>query len=126
MSQKLTDRIVKNLALPTSGNRVEYDSEVKGFGCRVTAAGARSFILNYRTRGGRERRYTIGQFPAWKVAAARQEAAELKKLVDRGGDPLASIEAERTAPTVADMCIRYEEEHLPKKRERAARDDSSM
>lgn len=126
MAQKLTDGVVKRLLLPAEGNRIEYDSEVKGFGCRVTAGGARSFVLNYRTRAGRERRFTIGQFPAWKVAAARQEAAELKKLVDRGGDPLASIAAERAAPTVDDMCTRYAQEHLPKKRERAARDDTSM
>jgi hypothetical protein len=39
-----------------------------GFGCRITAAGALSFILNYLTRAGRERRYTIGEFPSWKTA----------------------------------------------------------
>jgi hypothetical protein len=59
MSQKLTDPIVKNLPAPATGNKVHYDSEVKGFGCRVTKGGARSFVLNYRTRTGRERGFTI-------------------------------------------------------------------
>jgi integrase len=126
MPQKLTDTIVRTLAVPEKSNRIEYDSEVKGFGARITAGGVRSFILNYRTRGGRERRYTIGQFPAWQTTAARKEAAELKKLVDRGGDPLADIEAEREAPTVADLCKRYETDHLPKKRERSGSDDLKM
>jgi integrase len=125
MAQKLTDAIVKGLHAPASGNRIEYDAELKGFGCRITAAGARSFILNYRTRSGRERRYTIGQHPAWKVAAARTEAARLKHLIDLGGDPLADLELGRTAPTVADLCARYETDHLPKKRASSQRDDRS-
>ena len=114
MSQKLTDTIVKSLPSPATGNRIEYDTEVKGFGCRVTAAGARSFVLNYRTHGGRERRYTIGSFPDWTASAARAEAKELKKRIDRGEDPLAEVEAKRAAPTVADMCERFEAEHLPR------------
>ena len=125
-ARKLTDGIVKGLATPAKGNRIEYDTEVKGFGARVTAAGARSFILNYRTRSGRERRYTIGSFPDWQTIAARKEAAELKKLVDRGGDPLGDLEQVREAPTVADMCSRYQSDHLPKKREISQRDDRSM
>jgi integrase len=116
MSQKLTDTIVKSLPIPARGNKVHYDSAVKGFGCRVTAAGGRAFVLNYRTRQGRERRFTIGSFPEWKTAAARQEAEELKKRIDRGEDPLAEIQAGRDAPTVADLCARYLEEHAPKKR----------
>ena len=67
-------------------------SGASGFG--VTANGARSFILNYRTRLGRERRYTIGSLPDWGVGAARVEATELKRQIDRGGDPLGEIEAE--------------------------------
>ena len=122
MSQKLSDTIVKALPAPPKGNRIHYDSEVKGFGCRVTAKGARAFILNYRTRTGRERRYTIGAFPDWKTGSARTEAGELKKRIDRGEDPLAEIQADRHAKTVADLCERFEEEHLARLRERTAYD----
>jgi integrase len=116
MAEKLTDGIVKALAAPATGAKITYDADVKGFGVRVTAAGARAFILNYRTRLGRERRYTIGAFPDWKTAAARAEAAELKKLIDRGGDPLGEIQADREAPTMADLCDRFLAEYLPRKR----------
>ena len=126
MAQKLTDSIVKRLPTPEKGNRVHYDSEVRGFGVRVTAKGARAFILNYRTRAGRERRYTIGSFPDWKTTAARDEARELKRRIDRGEDPLAEIEADRDAKTVADLCDRYIDEHLPKKRESSRADDEGM
>src|SRR5665213_2383981 len=116
MSQHLTDAIVKALPAPATGNRIEYDDTVKGFGCRVTAAGSRAFVLNYRTRFGRDGRYTIGSFPEWKVSAARAEASDLKKRVDRGEDPVKQVRDGRDAKTVADLAKRFAEEHLPKKR----------
>ena len=116
MASKLSDAVVRALPPPAKGERIFYDDAVRGFGVRVTAAGARSFLLNYRTRLGRERRYTIGAFPAWKTGAARTEAAELKRRIGQGGDPLGEIKAGREAPTVADLCERFEAEYLPRKR----------
>jgi integrase len=126
MADKLSDAFVKALLAPATGNKVYYDSAVKGFGCRVTAAGARAFVLNYRTRLGRERRYTIGSFPEWRAGSAREQAVELKKRIDRGEDPLADIEAGRRAKTMADLCKRYMEEHAPKKRPSAQTDDQRI
>lgn len=122
---KLSDKVVKSAALPTKGNKVFYDSELKGFGVRITAKGARSFILNYWI-AGRERRITIGQYPTWTVLAARKQAEELRRAIDTGIDPLAHREAERAAPTIKDMFERYCEEHLPTKAARSAADDRSM
>jgi integrase len=112
----LTDATIKRLPAPKKGNKITYDVGVPGFGCRVTAAGTRSFILNYTTRGGRERRHTIGQFPDWSTTAARARARELRRLIDDGGDPLADIESERKAASVADLMKRFEAEHLPRLR----------
>jgi len=127
---KLDDRVVSALEAPAKGNRVYYDrghkDAVAGFGCRVTAAGARSFILNYRTRGGQERRITIGSPPAWKAAAARRHAQELKRAIDQGKDPLKDIQEERDAPTMARLCQRFEDEYLPKKRPSTQRDYKAM
>jgi integrase len=125
MKQRLTDSIIKALPAPASGNRIHYDAELPGFGCRVTQAGSRAFILNYRA-GGRERRITIGQHPAWKVAAAREEAKRLRREVDNGRDPLAEEQAEREAPTVTDLCQRYAAEHLPRKRASSQKDDRAF
>jgi integrase len=116
MASKLTDAVIRALPPPAKGERIFYDEAVKGFGCRVTAAGARSFILNYRTRLGRERRFTIGRFGDWKTGAARVEAAELKRRISGGGDPLGVIKAARAAPTVTDLCDRFIAEYLPRKR----------
>jgi len=117
MGERLTELIVRRLPAPARGNKVTYDAAVSGFGARVTAAGVRAFVFNYRRKAdGMERRFTIGQFPAWSVAAARQRAAELRRAVDSGGDPLGELAAERGAPTVADLCARFEAEHFPKLR----------
>jgi hypothetical protein len=92
-----TNLDVKTLPPPAKNNKIYYDGP-PGFGIRVSANGVRAFILNYTVRGtGRERRFTIGHFPNWRIEAARARAKELKRLVDTGGDPLADIEAKRHA-----------------------------
>lgn len=125
MPSKLTDRLVRSLPLPASGNKITYCDELKGFGCRVTYRGAKAFVLNY-TVNGRERRITIGSYPEWSVQAAREQATKLKREVDLGGDPLSKREADRDAPTVQELFDRYAEEHLPRKAARSAADDASM
>lgn len=126
MAQRLTDSFVKALEAPAKGNRIVYDADVKGFGVRITANGSRAFILNYRTRRGRERRYTIGRWPDWKTSVARAEAGELKRLIAGGHDPLAELEADRSAKTVKDLCERFAEEHLPKLRPATQRDYAAL
>jgi len=122
---KLTDTIVKDLAPPASGNKIVYDNDVKGFGVRVTKAGARAFILNYRA-GGRERRLTIGAYPDWKTGAAREHAKGLKKRIDVGEDPMADRHAERAAPTMDELADRFEQEHLTRRRDATERDYKSI
>jgi integrase len=127
MAAKLTDAGIKRLGLPDQGNRIYYDQDVKGFGCRVTASGAKSFVLNYYTTAGRERRYTIGSFPEWSTASARNEAKRLKlEIRANGHDPVGALEEVRGAPTVADLCDRYISDHLPKKRPSSAAEDLSL
>jgi integrase len=108
MVEKLTDKSVKALPAPPKSNRVFYDTDVKGFGCRVTATGARAFVLNYRRKAdGLERRWTIGGFPDWTTGAAREEAKRLKRLIDGGADPVGEQQEARGAPTVSDLCDRF-------------------
>jgi integrase len=123
MGVKLSDKIMRTLVPPPAGNRITYDSEVLGFGARITAGGVRAFILNYRVRGtGLARRYTIGSYPDWSVAAARERAKELKQEVDSGGDPQGQLKADREAPTIADLCARFKEEHLHRLRPKTQAD----
>ena len=125
MAERLTDKQVKALEAPTKGSKIHYDADTKGFGVRVTAAGAKAFILNYYV-AGRERRITIGGYPDWSVSAARERAKELRREIDAGGDPLGKRIDEREAPTIADLWEAYRTKHLPTKRKRSAADDASM
>jgi integrase len=114
---RLTNRVVAKLPIPARGNRIAYDDELGGFGCRVTAAGSRAFVLNYYRRSdGRERRITIGGFPEWSAAAAREEAKRLKREIDGGADPVGAYRESRAAPTIADLCSRFERDYVPRKR----------
>ena len=114
---KLTDNLLRKLPTPEQGNKLSYDDAVKGFAARVTAAGGRAFILNYRRKlDGRERRHTIGSFPDWSTTAAREEAKRLKRAIDGGSDPVGEQEENRAAPTVANLCARFERDYLPRNR----------
>jgi integrase len=114
MGGRLDTKFVRSVAPPAQGSATFWDSGTTGFGLRVHSGGRRSFFLNYRI-DGRERRYTIGEFPTWSVAAARERARELRIEIDRGIDPAGDKRERRTAPTVQDLIDRYVEDHLPKK-----------
>jgi integrase len=105
---KLNEETVKRLPVPSRSNRITYFAGAtiqgakapRGFGVRVTAAGARGFILNYRLRG-REYRFTIGAWPDWSVLKAVREARNLRQRVDRGENPLVDRSPEPTIKTVS-------------------------
>ena len=123
---RLTDEFARSAPTPTAQkNKIHFDGEVKGFGLRVTKAGARSFVLKYRANGV-ERRLTIGSYPDWKVSTARKEATRLKRLVDQGFDPMGERHEDRAAPTMSDLCDRYLTEHAPRKRETSRREDEAL
>ncbi len=112
---KLNEEVIKRLPVPARGNRIIYFAGAtiqgakapRGFGVRVTASGARAFILNYRLRG-REYRFTIGAWPDWSVLKAVREARHLRQRVDRGENPLvdrAPAPAIKTVSTVLDEFV---------------------
>ena len=126
MREKLTDKLVRTAGPPQDRLSVtHWDTEVTGFGLCITQAGARSFVVRYRINN-RERRLTIGAYPDWTVAAAREQAKAIKRRVDIGDDPLQAREEQRSAPTVADLAARYLEEHARFKANRAYLDQRGM
>lgn len=110
----LTDAAVRKLEAPAKGITTLYEGA--GFGVRVTASGAKSFVLRYRI-GKLQRLYTIGAYPAWSVVDARKEANRLRQLVDTGIDPLAARQHKRQAETMDELGELYIDEHAkPHKR----------
>jgi integrase len=132
MGKRLMDKFIAKLSTDRhsviiydapNGSRSDFTS---GFGVRVTQAGAKSFVLNYRTKDGTERRYTIGRWPEWSLVAARAEAKELKGQIAKGRDPVREGKELRQAPTVADLAKRFSEEHLPTLRSATRRDYAGL
>lgn len=86
---------------PPSKDTFLWDSELKGFGIKLTPAGGRTYIYQYRLggRGSKVRRYTIGAHGTWTPDSARKEARRLAHMVDQGIDPAAQ-KAEKHRATV--------------------------
>jgi len=124
--ERLTDNEARKALSPKHGQRIMWDGDVKGFGLRITAGGAKSFILDYRS-GHRQRRFTIGSFPDWSVATARKTAGDYKREIDKGEfDPMGTRQTLREAPTVQDLWERYRDEWLPRKAEKTRKNEISM
>ena len=83
MTKHLTDQIIAKLPRPATGNKIYYDApNSRGAGLRrlatafrVTAAGAKAFVLTYGSAKDRTlaHRLTIGGYPTWSLTAARAE-----------------------------------------------------
>jgi integrase len=82
------------------------DTKIKGFHARVFPQ-SRSFYLYYTTRGGKERRPKIGDFPKIGLDKAREIAKDWLQIVASGGDPKGGWDAEAAAPTVNQLCDRF-------------------
>jgi integrase len=93
MLQKLTARFVETIK--AKGSRQEYrDREAKGLVLRVTPRGVKTWAVLY-SYGRRKRRLTLGEFPALKVAKARELALDAIARVAQGQDPQGQKLAER-------------------------------
>lgn len=110
MKAKLTVRGVEAIK-PGSADVIVWDSELAGFGCKVTPKGKRSYFLYYRTKEGQQRRPTIGVHGPMRPEAAREIARRWLADVAQGRDPSQARTQDRVAPTVRELCARYMTEH---------------
>jgi integrase len=83
----------------------EYsDTVVPGLRLAVGKNGVKRFGMRYTLLSGRTRYAPIGQFStAFGVAEARAEAAEMRAIIDRGGDPLEARDRIKAMPTFTEF-----------------------
>ena len=104
---KLNKSTVEGCALPEKGYTTIWDDALRGFGLRVTAAGARSYIVQARVNGN-TRRSTIGRHGLVTAEQARKEARQLLADMARGVDPVAQQKADEAArKTLRDVVDDY-------------------
>jgi integrase len=82
---------------PSTKDVVVWDTELRGFGLKVTPKGNRSFFLYYRTHDHKQRRPKLGTYPATKPDQARKMALEWLAKVQGGADPSSERKAKRAA-----------------------------
>ena len=115
---KITNRSV---ASATTGERDSYlwDSDLPGFGLKVTPTGRKVYLVQYRLGGrrGRTRRITVGKHGApWTPDSARKAAKRTLGQVAAGEDPAEEKSEARRDLSIAELCDLYMREGVATKK----------
>jgi integrase len=124
LTKTLVDRAIY-VGVRPKAHCILWDAELPGFGLRIYPSGAKSFLVAFRI-GTRKRRVIVGPYGRFTVDEARKAAKKLLLAAADGKDLAQERENARLAETVADLCRRYVEVHLPKKKASSRRHDHRM
>lgn len=102
MPKVLSAKGVESAQPSPDGKRLEIaDAGLPGLYLIIQPTGAKAWALRYRF-GGKPRKMTIGGYPIFGLAAAREEARLALQQVERGIDPAeARLEAQRAREAAA-------------------------
>ncbi|HEY0803139.1 MAG TPA: Arm DNA-binding domain-containing protein, partial [Steroidobacteraceae bacterium] len=117
-SSQITKRLVDGLK-PGDREYFIWDRSLAGFGLRVQATGARSYVVKYRAGSGRAaptRRLTLAKVGTITPDEARILAKKTLGSVAHGADPAAHKAAEKRASTLAQVAEQFLTEHVEAKR----------
>src|SRR3546814_10511961 len=85
---KISLRTVQAAEVPTGNDIYYWDTELRGFGLRVTPKGVRSYVVQYRLPGRAAQRKTLGiHGSALTPEQARQIASVMLFDAKQGNDP---------------------------------------
>ena len=106
----LTEKQIRDLK-PADKTTFLWDDRITGkgrLGVRMTAAGAKAFVLDYFDAGGTRRRMTLGRPGEMSLAQARDHASrELATIRDGGPDMAERRRQGLAAPTVANLIHQF-------------------
>jgi integrase len=103
----LNDTTIRSLRPPATGRVDYFDDLTPGLSLRVTANNARAWMVFYRNKNGRQKRLTLGRYPAVKLVDARELAREAQRNVAHGGDPVIEKRAAREVLTFGALAKEY-------------------
>jgi integrase len=126
MKARLTIKSVEAVQ-PGTRDIVLWDTELRGFGCKITPAGRRSYLLQYRTAEGVQRKPAIGAHGAIKPEQAREIARVWLGEIAKGNDPALVKKQKRDEINVGQLCDRYLSDHAATRKKRSSvRNDLDM
>lgn len=113
---RITLRQVQSLQADDGRDRYLWDGELKGFGVRCRAGGAKFYLIKYR-HNGRVRWHTIGRHGSpWTPETARRQATTLMGEIAAGRDPAGERDASKRRPTVTALAEMFLAAHITGKR----------
>jgi len=115
---KITKKFVDTLR-PKPKDEVYFDCDLKGFGIRVRASGAMTYVVVYRNGSGRSaqsKKLTLGAVGKITPEEARLLAKKAIGSVAHGLDPAAQKSAARKAITIKELGALFLKEHVLAKR----------
>jgi integrase len=123
---KISKRSVDELK-PSKNDTYLWDTELAGFGVKVTPAGSKVYLIQYRIGGrkGRTRRVTFGRHGTLTPEQARTLAKSTLGAVASGNDPAETKSAIRGDPTISEICDLYLAEGCTTKRPSTIKTDTS-
>lgn len=106
---KLTKTKVEALKPDPAKQYLVWDSELKGYGVRVSPGGAKAFFVQGRIRGSqKEVKVSIGRLgPALTAEQAREEAKDALEAMRKGIDPRIKKQDDDAAVTFGEMMTAY-------------------
>jgi len=113
---KLSKRAIDALPCPADRDTIWWDDDLKGLGLKITPAGRRTFLVQYRPAGDRRnpRKYTIGEYGSVTPYQARVEAQRVLAERAAGRDPQAEkreakrrVQSDQVANLVAEFISRH-------------------
>jgi integrase len=103
----LNDTTIRSLKRPANGRVDYFDDLTPGLSLRVTSKNVRTWTVFYRDKNGRQKRLTLGHYPAVKLVDARELARAAQCKVAHGGDPVVEKRAAREVLTFGELAKEY-------------------
>lgn len=127
---KLSNSVIKKLErkIDAEGEYIETvynDTERVGLKLKVNKGGSKTFFYQWydktkkklkadkrgRTYGAVDKQF-IGQFPDWKIEAAREIVDKIKQGIKLGTDPRSTFEANKGIPSLEDVVGKWKKDVL--------------
>ena len=110
MQARLLKRAIDSLEINGS-DYVVWDTQLSGFGIRVSPNGRKTFLIQYRFHG-KSKRVSLGKYGLVTVDQARKEAHKILGTLASGKNPSIAVQRHIKSPILDEVSKRFLEEYV--------------